>query len=78
MALASSNMVLAAAERLVLCIQVDSRLNGDGTGLALGVGTGAEALAILGVFTLIWTLYYVATKDVGEGRGSGDDSGLTL
>ncbi len=70
--------MLTAADRLFLCMQVDSRLNGDGTGLALGVGTGAEALAILGVFTLIWTLYYVATKDVGEGRGNGDDSGLTL
>lgn len=59
-------------------VQVDSRLNGDGTGKALGVGTGAEGFAILGVFTLIWVLFYIATKDVGEGRGKGDDSGLTL
>ena len=61
-----------------MCVQVDSRLNGDGTGKALGVGTGAEGFAILGVFTLIWVLFYIATKDVGEGRGKGDDSGLTL
>ena len=33
---------------------------------------------ILGVFGLIWALYYISSRDLGEGRGDGDDSGLTL
>jgi len=57
---------------------VDSRLNGDGTGKALGIGTGVEGFVILGVFALIWALYSISTRDLGEGRGDGDDSGLTL
>ncbi|CAK0785316.1 hypothetical protein CVIRNUC_008523 [Coccomyxa viridis] len=59
-------------------MQVDSRLNGDGTGKALGIGTGVEGFVILGVFGLIWALYSISTRDLGEGRGDGDDSGLTL
>ncbi|CAL5224123.1 g6755 [Coccomyxa viridis] len=57
---------------------VDSRLNGDGTGKALGIGTGVEGFVILGVFGLIWALYYISSRDLGDGRGQGDDSGLSL
>ncbi len=61
-------------------VQVDERLNGDGTGKILGVG-GVEGWAILIVFTLVWSLFYAAQKQLGEGpknRGKGDDSGLSL
>ena len=47
-------------------------------GKALGIATGTEGFVILGVFSLIWALYYIASRDLGEGRGDGDDSGLTL
>jgi len=55
--------------------QVDDRLGGEGTGKVLGIG-GGEQWAILGVFTLIWALYYAAGRDLGGDKG--DDSGLTL
>lgn len=39
--------------------QVDERLNGDGTGLPLGINEGAIGWAMLGVFTLVWTTWCV-------------------
>ena len=60
--------------------QVDDRLAGEGTGKALGI-SGAEGWAVPIVFALIWSLYYGATRELGDGpsrRGSGDDSGLSL
>lgn len=60
--------------------QVDDRLAGEGTGKALGI-SGAEGWAVPIVFALIWSLYYGATREIGDGppkRGSGDDSGLSL
>lgn len=66
--------------KLACLLQVDERLNGDGTGKILGVG-GIEGWAILIVFTLVWSLFYAAQKQLGEGpknRGKGDDSGLSL
>lgn len=47
-------------------------------GKILGIAFGPEGWAILLVFTLVWAFFYAATKDVGDGRGSGEDSGLTL
>ena len=68
----------------VLCLcpcaaraQVDQRLGGEGTGKILGVG-GPEGIAIVVVFGLIWALFSAGAKVLGEGRGSGDDSGLSL
>ena len=49
-----------------------------GAGKALGIGTGVEGFVILGVFALIWALYYISSRDLGDGRGQGDDSGLSL
>lgn len=51
---------------------------GVGAGKALGIGTGVEGFVILGVFALIWALYYISSRDLGDGRGQGDDSGLSL
>ena len=59
-------------------LQVDSRLNGDGTGKALGIDAGIEAIALLGVFTLVWSLFYSSQRDLDAGRSGGDDSGLSL
>ena len=47
-------------------------------GKALGIGTGVEGFVILGVFGVIWALYYISSRDLGDGRGQGDDSGLSL
>lgn len=59
-------------------LQVDSRLNGDGTGKVLGIDAGLEAVALLGVFTLVWSLYYSSQRDLDNGRNDTDDSGLSL
>ena len=56
---------------------MDQRLGGEGTGKILGVG-GPEGIAIVVVFGLIWALYSAGAKFVGDGRSSGDDSGLSL
>mmetsp|Transcript_19645 Transcript_19645/g.54582 ORF Transcript_19645/g.54582 Transcript_19645/m.54582 type:complete len:124 (-) Transcript_19645:47-418(-) len=57
---------------------VDERLNGDGTGLSLGINDSTLGWVILGVFTLIWTQFYAAQRDVDGGVDTDDDSGLTL
>ena len=57
--------------------QVDDRLNGDGTGKILGIGS-VEGWAILIVFALVWSLYYAAQTDLDKGKNSGDDGGLSL
>merc|ERR1712217_362953 len=54
---------------------VDDRLNGDGAGIALGVNDPALGWVLVGVFTLVWSLYYAATKSLG---GFGEDDGLGL
>jgi Photosystem II reaction centre W protein (PsbW) len=56
-------------------VQVDDRLGGEGTGRILG-SQGNEIWAIFGVFTLIWTVFYVGQRSLGGGKG--DDSGLSL
>lgn len=56
--------------------QVDDRLGGEGTGKVLGSSGAGEQYAIIGVFGLIWALYYAAGRDLGGDKG--DDSGLTL
>jgi hypothetical protein len=43
--------------------------------------SGPEGWALPIVFALIWSLYYAATREVGDGPprgGKGDDSGLSL
>eukprot|EP00879_Flechtneria_rotunda_P000748 GHRR01000868.1.p1 GENE.GHRR01000868.1~~GHRR01000868.1.p1 ORF type:complete len:120 (+),score=27.83 GHRR01000868.1:139-498(+) len=55
---------------------VDDRLNGDGVGLALGVNDPTLLWVIGGVATLIWILYYIGQRDLGDFDDS--DSGLNL
>lgn len=61
-------------------IQVDERLNGDGTGLIFGVNDESLGFILLLVPTLIFGLYYTAnTKDDNiMAGGKDDDSGLSL
>merc|ERR1712224_254657 len=54
---------------------VDDRLAGEGTGKALGISDPILGWVILIVFTVVWALYYVATKDLG---GQRDEDGLGL
>merc|ERR1712224_256740 len=54
---------------------VDDRLAGEGTGKALGINDPILGWVIIGVFTLIWAFYYIATKDLG---GQRDEDGLDL
>jgi photosystem II PsbW protein len=68
-AVASVPALLAASPAFAL---VDDRLNGDGTGLPVGVNDPALTTAILGAFFLVWVLWYSSQKDLG------DDAGLDL
>jgi hypothetical protein len=60
-----------------ICLRPNSCV-GMAAGKILGIAFGPEGWAILGVFTLVWAVFYSATKDVGDGRGSGEDSGMSL
>merc|ERR1711904_579876 len=54
---------------------VDDRLASEGTGKALGINDPILGWVIIGVFTTIWAVYYVATKDLG---GQREEDGLGL
>jgi hypothetical protein len=49
---------------LMLHTQVDDRLNGDGTGLPFGINDSALGFVIVGVFTVVWAIWYTAQKDL--------------
>ncbi len=51
-------------------------MNGDGTGLPLGINSGSIGFSMLGVFGLIWTLWYISQKDLGNFEDK--ESGLDL
>ncbi|XP_058105481.1 photosystem II reaction center W protein, chloroplastic-like [Magnolia sinica] len=53
---------------------VDERMTTEGTGLSLGVSNNLLGWILLGVFGLIWTLYFVYTSTFEED----EDSGLSL
>ncbi|GAX80106.1 hypothetical protein CEUSTIGMA_g7544.t1 [Chlamydomonas eustigma] len=55
---------------------VDERLNGDGTGKPLGVNDEQQVFAMVGVFTLIWGLWFTASRDLGD--FSDKDAGLKI
>lgn len=57
-------------------------MNGEGAGIALGVNEPVLGAHLLGVFTTIWALYYIAqTNDVffkkggDKGACAGDGAG---
>merc|ERR1712205_131009 len=59
---------------------VDVRLNGDGTGLPLGINDGALGIILATVPLAIFGLYFVAGKQDASivAGGKDDDSGLSL
>ncbi|ONK60586.1 uncharacterized protein A4U43_C08F20180 [Asparagus officinalis] len=74
----TSSLVLAASSVMstpdaVLAL-VDERMSTEGTGLTLGISNNLLAWILLGVFGLIWSLYFVYTSDLDED----EDSGLSL
>lgn len=53
---------------------VDERLSTEGTGLSLGLSNNLLGWILLGVFGLIWALYFVYTSTLEED----EESGLSL
>ncbi|MCO5548922.1 hypothetical protein L7F22_002385 [Adiantum nelumboides] len=53
---------------------VDDRLSTEGTGLSLGLSNPLLVWILLGVATLIWTLYFTYASSLKDD----DDSGLAL
>nr|8BD3_W Chain W, Photosystem II reaction center W protein [Chlorella ohadii]8BD3_w Chain w, Photosystem II reaction center W protein [Chlorella ohadii] len=59
---------------------VDDRLAGEGTGKILGINDPSLFWAITIVFTIVWGVFYVSTReiDAASDRENDDDFGLTL
>lgn len=59
--------------------QVDERLNGDGTGLILGINDELLGFILLTIPALVFSQFFYAQKDDGiAAGGENDDSGLSL
>jgi len=59
--------------------QVDERLNGDGTGLILGINDEILGFILLTIPALVFSQFFYAQKDEGiAAGGENDDSGLSL
>jgi len=78
--LAKVASVLTAMQTLPAFAIVDDRLNGDGTGLPLGINDGALGIILATVPLAIFGLYFVAGKQDASivAGGKDDDSGLSL
>ena len=78
--LTNGNIGLSAAAMSVLVSSpafalVDERLSTEGTGLSLGLSNPTLGWILVGVFTLIWSLYFIYTTTLDEDEESG---GLSL
>ena len=71
MAAVATGMVAASGPALAL---VDERMSTEGTGLSLGVSNNLLGWILLGVFGLIWSLFFVYTNTLEED----EESGLSL
>ncbi|XP_068635184.1 photosystem II reaction center W protein, chloroplastic-like [Aristolochia californica] len=69
--LAAASTVASSGPALAL---VDERLSTEGTGLSLGLSNNLLGWILLGVFALIWALYFVYTSTLEED----EESGLSL
>ena len=67
----ATSMIGATGPALAL---VDERMSTEGTGLSLGVSNNLLAWILLGVFGLIWALFFVYTSTLEED----EESGLSL
>ncbi|KAK4785394.1 hypothetical protein SAY86_002083 [Trapa natans] len=72
-AISSMVAVVSAAAGPAVAL-VDERMSTEGTGLPFGLSNNLLGWILLGVFGLIWALYFVYTSDLDED----DDSGLSL
>jgi len=72
-AVAAAPVLLASNPAFAL---VDDRLNGDGTGLPLGINDPILGFIFVGVLGAVWALYFNAQKDFGDFED--DESGLGL
>ncbi|KAK1310109.1 hypothetical protein QJS10_CPA08g00221 [Acorus calamus] len=70
-AAAATAMMSGAGPALAL---VDERMSTEGTGLSLGVSNNLLGWILLGVFGLIWALFFVYTSTLEED----EESGLSL
>lgn len=70
---ASLMAATAAASSPALAL-VDERMTTEGTGLSLGVSNNLLGWILLGVFGLIWALYFTYTSTLEED----EESGLSL
>ena len=66
-----TSMMGAAGPTLAL---VDERMTTEGTGLSLGVSSNLLGWILLGVFGLIWALFFIYTSTLEED----EESGLSL
>jgi hypothetical protein len=59
--------------------QVDERLNGDGTGLILGINDEILGFILLTIPAVVFSQFFYAQKEEGiAAGGKNDDSGLSL
>lgn len=71
---ASASLMAAAMWSSPAMALVDERLSTEGTGLPFGLSNNLLGWILLGVFALIWALYFVYTADLEED----EESGLSL
>ncbi|KAJ6838420.1 putative photosystem II reaction center W protein, chloroplastic [Iris pallida] len=65
--------MIASVPSPVLAL-VDERMSTEGTGLSLGLSSNLLGWILLGVFGLVWALYFVYTSGLEED----EESGLSL
>lgn len=72
--------LVTALQTLPAFAIVDDRLNGDGTGLPLGINDGALGIVLSTIPLCVFALYYIAGKQDSSiaAGGKNDDSGLSL
>ncbi|KAK4408116.1 Photosystem II reaction center W protein, chloroplastic [Sesamum angolense] len=64
----------AAASSPAVMALVDERMSTEGTGLPFGLSNNLLGWILLGVFALIWSLYFIYTSSLEED----EESGLSL
>ncbi|XP_073005655.1 photosystem II reaction center W protein, chloroplastic-like [Typha latifolia] len=71
---AGASLLAAASMAGPALALVDERLSTEGTGLSLGISNNLLGWILLGVFGLIWALFFVYTSTLEED----EESGLSL
>ena len=75
----SAAVTSLASQALPALAVVDERLNGDGTGLILGINDEILGFILLTIPALVFSQFFYAQKDEGiAAGGENDDSGLSL